>query len=155
MKNVLGSTLLAIAVLVIVMSSRSVFGLLTTPLTVGSGGSIKREERGIKTVDVAAYSDSGCTSKVSSINWGTVEPGSSNNVIIYLKNEGNTPLRLSLSTANWNPASAASYMSISWNYSGAKVASGSVIQVTLTLKVSSSISGVSNFTVDIVITVTG
>lgn len=148
MKNVLGTTLVAIAALVIVMSSRSVIGLLTTPLTLSSGGSIK-------TVNVAAYSDSGCTNKVSSVNWGTVEPGSSKNVTIYLKNEGNTPLTLSLSTANWNPASAASYMSITWNYSGAQIASGSVIQVTLTLKVSGSVSGVSSFTVDIVITGTG
>jgi len=39
-------------------------------------------------------------------------------LIQQFRNEGNAPITLSLQTANWNPAKAADYISLSWNYGG-------------------------------------
>jgi len=108
----------------------------------------------MKTIGVKAYLDSGGSQEVSSINWGTLEPGSTKNFTLYIKNEGNVNITLSLSTENWSPSSASNYMSLSWSYNGAVIKPGQIVQVTLSLQVSSSISGVTNFSFDIVITAT-
>jgi len=149
MRKMSGVALVATAAFVIVMSSPSIFGLLTNTLTLTGLGSVK-------TVNISAYWDSSCTSAVSTMNWGAVEPGLSTSRIIYLKNEGNAPVTLSLATTNWNPSSAENYTSIGWNYSeGQQIGAGKVIQVTLTLTMSSNMSRVGSFTFDIVITGTG
>jgi len=148
MREMLGTALVFTAVLVIVMSSPSIFGFLTNTLTLTGLGSVK-------TVNVAAYWDSSCVNEVSTINWGAVEPGSSTSRVIYLKNEGNAPITLSLAVTRWSPSSARNYTSLSWNYSGEQIGAGNVVKVTLTLNLSSSISGVSSFTFDMAITGTG
>jgi len=106
----------------------------------------------IQTIGVAAYRDSACTTPVSNVDWGKIAPGSSSTNTVYVKNEGNSDLTLSLAATNWNPTSAQSYMTLSWNYAGQTIAPNQVIQVTLRLSVSQSISGISNFYFDIVIT---
>ncbi|MEM3480033.1 MAG: hypothetical protein QW702_00470 [Candidatus Bathyarchaeia archaeon] len=70
-----------------------------------------------------------------------------------MKNTGNVPITLSLSTENWNPSNAGSYMTLTWDYtSETKIQSNSALKVTLTLTVSSSIQGITNFSFNIVIT---
>jgi type IV secretory pathway VirB10-like protein len=69
-----------------------------------------------------------------------------------MKNEGNVAVKLSLIAQNWNPTNAPNYMGLSWNREGLIVNSGTVITATLTLSVSSSISGITSFSFDIVIT---
>ena len=148
MKKILGVALAVASIFLIAISSPLIYGLLVTSITLTSVGSVK-------TVGVMAYWDSSCTSEVSTIDWGTVEPGSTKNAVIYLKNNGSTPLTLSLDTNNWSPSSASGYISLSWDYSGEQIDPGAVVQVTLLLSVSSSISGIGSFTFDIIITGTG
>lgn len=148
MKSILGVALLAATVFLIAMSSPSIYGLLVSSITLSNVGTVT-------TIGVGAYWDSDCTSEISTIDWGNIQPGSTENVVVYLKNQGNSPITLSLNATNWNPSSASSYISVGWSYSGQQISPGNVIQVTLSLTVSSSISGVSSFTVDIVITATG
>ena len=109
----------------------------------------------IKGVGVGIYNDPSCTSAVSSINWGVLEPGLSVDKTIYIRNEGNSPAILSIAASNWNPSSASSYMTLRWNYAGQTVNVDQVIQVKLTLSVSSSISGISDFSFDITLTASG
>ena len=148
MEKVLAAALLTSMLLVIAVSTPSIFGLLNSTLALTSVGTVT-------TVGIAAYWDEACTNTVTMVNWGNIEPGESKNVLIYLKNEGNTPLTLSLNATDWSPSSAENYMSLGWDYSGGQIAAGGAIRVTLTLSVSSSASGISSFTFDIIITGTG
>jgi hypothetical protein len=121
---------------------------VTSNKTVTNSGSVKG-------VGVGIYLDQACTNAVSSITWGTLDPGSNVNKTIYIRNEGNTAATLSIATSNWNPTSASSYMTLSWNYGGQILSVNQVVQVRLTLSVSSSVTGITNFSFDITITASG
>ncbi len=121
---------------------------ITSNKTVSNNGSVKG-------IGVGVYSDSACTNALTSINWGTLDPGSNANKTVYIRNEGNSVATLSMTTSNWNPASASSYMTLSWNYGGQTLDVNQVVQIRLTLSVSSSVTGITNFSFDITITATG
>lgn len=108
----------------------------------------------LHTVGVGVYLDLPCANKVTSIDWGTLDPGSNVNKTVYIRNEGNAAATLSMSTSNWNPAAASSYMTLAWNYNGQTLAVGQVVQVKFTLAASSSITGVTTFSFDITIIAT-
>ncbi len=105
----------------------------------------------IETIGVAAYRDSACTTPMSYVDWGRITPGVQSTNTFYVRNEGNTEFTLSLSATNWNPINAQSYMTLSWNYAGQTISPNQVLQITLTLSVSQSISGIESFYFDIVI----
>ena len=109
----------------------------------------------IQTIGVTAYRDVSCTTTVSSVAWGTLTPGRSSTNTIYVKNEGTSSLTLSLDTTNWYPASAPNYIALNWDYNGQTIAPNQVIQITLTLSVSQTISGISSFNFEIIIDGTG
>jgi len=107
----------------------------------------------VKTVGVGVYWDNACTNNVTSIDWGFLEPGATVNKTVYIKNEGNTPMVLNMTTDNWNPASASENITLSWNREGYVLnTTAPVVQAILTLSVSPNISGVTNFSFDIIIT---
>ena len=105
----------------------------------------------IETIGVGVYLDIQCSSPLTSIAWGTLEPGENQTVICYIKNEGDLPSTLSMYTASWNPASAENYLTLSWNYAGGYINPDDSVQVTFTLSVDESIEGVTNFGFDITI----
>jgi len=109
----------------------------------------------VKAIGVGVYWDQATTNAVSSINWGTLDPGSIKNVTVYIKNTGNAPARLLLTTSNWSPSNASSYMVLSWNYGGQTLSAGEVMKVILTLSVSTNITGIASFSFDITITSEG
>jgi hypothetical protein len=127
-------------------------GLLSANQTVPSSGTVGTV---ITTVNVGVYSDSRCTQSLESFNWGSLSPGSTVTRIMYIKNTGDTSITLSMTKSNWNPASANGPITLSWNREGTSLTVGQSTMVTLTLGVSSSISGITTFSVDIVITGTG
>ena len=131
----------------IIASAPWIFGFLSSsvnPANIENVGSIKA-------INIGVYWDSNCTDEVSTIEWGTLEPGSSRSVNIYVRNEGNTAVILDLNTTNWTPVSASDYISLSWDYSGRRIDPEEVIQVTLRLTVSPKISGITTFSFEIVI----
>jgi len=85
---------------------------------------------------------------------GNVESGQHSTATAYLRNEGNVPITLSAQASNWNPASASSYFTFSWDKAGYVLAVNQTVQATLSLTVSSSISGITSFSFDITITAT-
>ncbi len=109
----------------------------------------------VKAVGVGVFWDSNCTNPVSFIDWGMVEPGSMNNVTVYVRNEGNVAASISLATENWNPSNASDYLSLSWNYDGRQLNPSEVVQATLTLTVSLDVQGIDSFNFDIIISVSG
>ena len=125
-----------------------VMSLLQADKTVSNVGAVKA-------VGVGVYWDPDCVNSVASIDWGTIEPGFSNTVQVYIRNEGNSASTLSMYTENWNPASASNYMTLDWDYTGQTVNPDEVVAVTFTLTVSSSIQGITSFSFDIVIVGSG
>ena len=118
-----------------------------------TGSSVRIVGRGaVKAVGVGVFWDVNCTNVVTEIDWGLVEPGSHVNATIYLKNEGNAPITLSLDTENWNPSNASDYITLSWDYASQTMNPGTIMRVNLILAVSSNVTGITNFTFDIVIT---
>jgi len=100
---------------------------------------------------VGVYWDINCSNIVSSIDWGTLEPGSSKNIIVYIRNEADEPQFLNMSTINWNPSKASEYITLIWNYSGRLIYPGEILQIKLVLSISRYIEGISNFSFDILI----
>jgi len=105
----------------------------------------------VMSVGVGIYWDDQCVGGVSSINWGVIEPGSSKNVTIYVRNEGNAAVTLSLNTTNWSPAKAPDYMAVSWDYGGQTINPNEVTRVTLTFSVVPNVEGITNYSFDVVI----
>jgi hypothetical protein len=105
----------------------------------------------IETIGVGVYTNIQCSSPLTSIAWGTLEPGENQTVICYIKNEGDLPSTLSMYTSNWNPSSAENYLTLSWNYDGGYINPDDSVQVTFTLSVDESIEGVTSFGFDITI----
>jgi hypothetical protein len=88
---------------------------------------------------------------VSSIDWGTLTPGSSRNIVVYIRNQKEEPVFLIMSTTNWNPSKASNYITLRWNYNVQQVDPQEVLQITLTLSVSHYTEGISSFSFDIII----
>ena len=109
----------------------------------------------VKAIGVGVYWDENCTSEVSSVDWGTLEPGSGENVAVYIRNEGTSVAGLSMDTSNWSPSNASNYLTLSWDYDGVFLNPDEVVNVTFTLSVSASIEGVTSFSFDIVIVGSG
>jgi hypothetical protein len=141
--QVLAAVALAVVVLGVAAAAMA-FGVLSSGKTVQSYGAVKA-------ANVGVYWDSGCTNVTSSVNWGSLSPGTSKNVTLYVRNEGNTVVRLSMTSQNWSPASASSYMGLAWNREGQSVSVGSVLMANVSLSVSSSVAGITNFSFDIII----
>jgi hypothetical protein len=138
-----------IGVFAIVLASIAVvYALTSVSVYLSSVGTVKA-------LGVGVYWDSGCSQTVSSIDWGSAEPGAVKNVTVYIRNEGNAPITLSLQTANWNPADATDYISLSWNYGGQTIDPNQVLAVTLSLSISSNIQGITSFSFDIVVVGSG
>ena len=123
------------------------FPAAQTSQTLSSTGSIQIQT----TVGIGVYSDSQCNNPLSSMAWGTLEPGGSQNVVCYIKNEGSAALTLSIYASNWNPASAENYLTLNWNYDSNPINPDAVVQITFTLTVSPDITGITTFSFDITI----
>ena len=142
------STVVIAGIIAILLASAGLtFGLLTSPVNVANTGVIT-------SLKVGVYTTLQCTANLTQINWGTVTPGSSYTYTGYIRNNGNAQITLSMTTTNWNPT-AASAITVTWNYGGAAITPGQVVAVTWTLTIPSSISGVQSFSFNIVITGSG
>jgi len=109
----------------------------------------------IKTVGVGVYKDVNFTFSVTQIDWGVLEPGTTKNFTAYLRNESNVPISLNMTTQNWNPPAAKSYISVSWDQESKGLEPDQVVSVTFTLSVSAEVSGVTSFSFEIVIVGSG
>ena len=108
--------------------------------------------------NIGVYSTSACTgSQMTSISWGSVEAGGSASQIIYIEDTGAAQMAPSITISNWSPSGANTYISITWSTLPAEIQPGvsNAIAVTLTLTVSSSITGITTFSNSITISGTG
>jgi hypothetical protein len=100
----------------------------------------------IHTVGVKAYWDTTLQNETRQINWGTVYPGSTNQVSFYLQSASNVPTTLQMTVANWTykdandtiilgPADTSPYVNLTWNCENETLASNQTITATLTLTI--------------------
>ena len=120
-------------------------GLLMSSQTLQSSGTVTA-------VNIGVYSDSGCTQNLTSINWGSIYPSNSTTRIIYVKNNGSLPVTLTMTTGNWVPSNANTYISLSWNQEGTVLSAGQSTTATLTLSASASAGNITSFSFNIIIT---
>jgi hypothetical protein len=144
MRKISTGAILAIMVVGLVLAVTTA-GLLSVSQSVPSSGTIT-------TVNVGVYSDSACNLPLTSIDWGTISPGNIVTRIIYVKNTGTAQITLSMTKTDWNPPSADGPITLTWDKGGTTLNANQVATATLTLSVSSSISGITIFSVNIVIT---
>jgi hypothetical protein len=132
----------------LVVGSALTYAALQVSFSIPTSGSVFA-------VNVGVYSDSACTFNLTSISWGSVRPGESVDRAVYVKNTGNAPITLSMTTSGWNPAVANGPISISWNKEGTALNAGQSTAATITLSTSSGISGITDFSVNIIVTGSG
>ena len=106
----------------------------------------------IKALGVDFYRDSDLTMELDTIDWGMCSPGNTYGVTAYCKNIKNTPGTLSLIVENWNPSSAATYLTPGWNYTGQTINPDEVITIQFKLAIDPNIIDIDHFSFDYVVT---
>jgi hypothetical protein len=141
-------TKLAPIILAVVALSLTVTTLAAITITkdVSSTGTITTSPT------IGTYSDSACTNALSTISWGSVAAGTNTTQTIYVKNTGTGTMTLNLSANSWSPSNANSYITVTWDKTGSTLAAGQSTAATVTLAVSSSITGITSFSNTITIT---
>jgi hypothetical protein len=106
----------------------------------------------MKAVGLEVYEDAACTVRLEHVDWGLLAPGESKSVTCYVKSGSNVDTELFLTSESWEPAAAASFISVSWNHEGAVLPSRAIAVAELTLHVDAAISGIEGFSGVIIIT---
>jgi hypothetical protein len=136
-----------VLVIMAIALTLTTFAAITTSQSLASNGQINTS------ANLGVYSNSACTTPVSSVNWGTLSAGTNITQTVYIKNTGTgLSLALSLGTSNWTPANANGNITLTWNQEGTRLTPGQSVAATLTLTVSPSIADITNFSVQINIT---
>ena len=144
-----------LAVIILTVAAMAVAGLTIAAITVNqnvpSSGTITTGP------NIGVYSNHACTNPITSINWGSIEAGGNTSQTIYIENTGDTQMAPSITVGGWSPSNAGTYITITWPTLPAEIQPGAsnAVAVTLTLTVSSSITGISSFSNSINITGTG
>lgn len=125
------------------------YSAINVSTNINSSGSITTSP------NIGAFYDSACTTAVSSVTWGSVSAGGVTSQTVYIKNTGTGTIALSLATSAWNPAGAATYITVSWNQQGTQLPAGQSVAATITLTVAPSITGITSFSNTMTISGTG
>jgi hypothetical protein len=127
--------------------------IVTSFLMLSRPDSIVKNASAVESVGVGVYWDGNCTKPVTLIDWGTLYPGSTKSVGVYLSNEdANAILRsLLVRTENWSSSEASENMQLSLNCSNETIQPGQNVRAYFQLHVSDKITGVTTFTFSIVV----
>jgi hypothetical protein len=129
-----------------ILLASTTYAAITTSKNLSSSGSIT------VTANLGVYSDSGCTTPLSTFSWGSLTPGQATTKTVYIKNTGNgVSLTLDMTTSNWNPSSANGPITISWDKEGTRLSPGQSVAATITLTVSSGIADITDFSAQMTI----
>ena len=143
----------ALAIIALALTATT-FAAITVTSNVSSTGTIYTPVI-TPTPNIGVYSDIACTNTQSGITWGTVTVGTSTTQTVYVKNTGTAAMTLSLSSSNWTPTNANTYMTVSWDKQGQTLAAGQSTPAVITLTVSPSITGITTFSNTITLSGTG
>jgi len=129
----------------ILTSSTLISASVLSTRSINSGGTIT-------SLNVEIYSNIECTQRCSNINWGTLTPGDSTSQTIYVKNSSNKPIILYMTIQNWIPASANTYLDITWDKEETILNPDQITQASLTLNTALDTGSLIDFNFDIIIT---
>jgi len=143
-------------------SVKTIFAIISILIIValvaitGNFGSINNlaSADSVEGIGVGIYWNQACTNVTHSLNWERMNAGSANNLTVYIRNEANSAVKLSLGTTNWTPSTSSDYISLNWNYSGQVLSIGQLIPLELTLTVSPTINEITDFSFNTIITTT-
>ncbi|MEM3697197.1 MAG: hypothetical protein QXQ94_06830 [Candidatus Bathyarchaeia archaeon] len=106
----------------------------------------------VKTIGISVYSNQECTTVLNSISWGNLEKEKSYTRDFWVKNTGNSRVKLNMTTENWSPSNAKNYLTLTWDLEGLVLeVNQQPIKGTFTLRVASNAAS-GNFSFTIVIT---
>jgi hypothetical protein len=136
------ATVIALVIISLALTFTT-FAALNSTQSISSTGVVTTSAK------LGVYSNFACTTNLTSINWGTLNPGGSTTQIVYIKNIGSgLSLHLNMTTSDWS-VGANGPITLTWNREGTVLAPGQSTTATLTLAVSSSIDAVTDFNVQI------
>lgn len=129
-------------------------GILLTATTIGLLSTTQEVpfEGTITTLNVGVFLDPDCAQNCTSMSWGGVYAGDTENKKIYVKNTGNAPIELSMTISDWEPESANGPISMTWNKENYVLEPEQVIEATLTLTILENTDGISDFGYKMLIT---
>jgi hypothetical protein len=138
----------------VTIAAIALVGILTTLITLSAlSASRTVPASGTMTaVNVELYSDAACTQICTTLNFGTLDPGSTVTQNVYIKNTGAVPVTLSMAVNNWNPTNAGSCETLSWNRGNYVLNAGLSVQATLTLTAASNTGSLTTFSFSVTIT---
>jgi hypothetical protein len=135
MQKAVAGTIITVAIIVMMTSALALLQPSTTITNTGA----------IEALNVGVYQDSACTQSLTALNWGILRPGTSANRTIYVRNTGNAALTLNMTATAWNPPTASSYMTLTWDRQGSLLAPGNKVTALLILSVSADVNGFTDF----------
>lgn len=97
------------------------------------------------------YWDVTGTREVTMVEWGALMPGDVATVEFWVKNEGNTLLYCDTGTEEWVPSGSEQYFDLTWNFGDTPVGSLRSRKVIMELHVHEDITGIDEFTFNIII----
>jgi hypothetical protein len=136
MQRIVAGTGIAAAAILLMATA---FAVIQPSTSINHNGSIQ-------TLNVSVFQDSACTQSLSTLSWGTLKPGTSANRTIYVKNTGNAALALNMTVTTWNPSTAASYITLTWDRQSFVLTQGNSIPALLVLSASANVTGFTDFT---------
>jgi len=86
-------------------------------------------------IDFEVTWDKRGTQPVSSFDWGSLEPGTSKTITVYIKNNQKTQITLNYALTNWDNIENSNFLTLEWDYDGHPLRFKETIQVTFTLTV--------------------
>jgi hypothetical protein len=98
-----------------------------------------------------AYWDLQCTSTISNIDWGLLEPASTTTITIYIRNTSPSSAFLNMTTRNWTPQGTENYISLSWDREAFELKPNQTVETKLTLHISSNVKDITEFNFEILI----
>lgn len=129
----------------------TLIALITTIQNYGPSNKFAKADTVIG-IGVEVYWDQNCTNTTQTLKWGPIAPNTTNTLTIYIRNAGNQAASLQLGTANWTPTNAQNYLTLNWNYTNQTLKPNQVQAVKLTLTVSPTITDVTDFSLQTIIT---
>ncbi len=127
----------------------SIAGLVTLQKALAPKNESLLSSGNIAAQDLTIYADSNCSQVLESLNWGTIMPGDNVTKEIKIKNTGDTPVVLNMTTTGWKPKNVDRQITVSWDKEGKVLNPHQMVKATLRLTVAENATAVSNFTVSI------
>ncbi len=123
-----------------------IFDPMTGTVTITSSGIML-----VGDVEFEIYWDVTATSEVMMVEWGALMPGDVATVEFWVKNEGASDLYCDTGTDEWVPSGSEQYFDLTWNFGDAPIGQYRSRKVIMELHVHSDITGVDEFTFNIII----